>query len=161
MFSLILGDRKTSAVFEITTASVQVRHPERGLCFCTNHFRTKPLAVSTRCLRFEALEKARDVPKLSLADLAKRLHEANQAEATMQTMVFEPGTLKLHLSLGKGPTSARPLKVIELAPLLARKASRGPAKPQAAQTVRRLRVRGDLLGRSAPSFSLPLPRSRR
>jgi hypothetical protein len=121
MGSLILGDKKTSAVFEVTTKSVQVRRPDRGLCLCTNHFRTKELSVTKRCRRFAALEKAHAQAKLSLADVAKKLHEVNQGEDTLQTMVFEPATLKLHVSLGKGPTSARALKVVELAPLLARR----------------------------------------
>ncbi len=118
MCGLIAADKKDAAVFEITTKSVQVRRPERGLCVCTNHFRTKPLAVSTVCERFDALAKAQDLPKLGLKDVAKKMHEANQGEGTMQTMIFEPATLKLHLSLGKGPASARPLKLLELAPLL-------------------------------------------
>jgi hypothetical protein len=32
-------------------------------------------------------------------------------------MIFEPTALKLHLALGKGPTSALPLKPIDLGPL--------------------------------------------
>jgi hypothetical protein len=115
---LIAADKKEAAVFEVTTKNVQVRRAEHGLCVCTNHFRSKALAVSTACDRFDALAKAQDLPKLGLKDVAKKMHEANQGEATMQTMIFEPATLKLHLSLGKGPTSARPLKLLELAPLM-------------------------------------------
>jgi hypothetical protein len=121
MCTLIAADRKDAAVFEITTRSLEVRRPQRGLCICTNHFCTKALAVSTVCPRFAALEKARDLPKLTLKDVAQKMHEANQGEATMQTMVFEPVALKLHLSLGKGPASGRPLKELDLAALLGRK----------------------------------------
>jgi hypothetical protein len=117
MANLVVCDRKGGAVFEATTKTVAVRRPERGLCSCTNHFRVKGLATATACRRFEALEKARDLPKIGLADVAKRLHEANQGEFTLQTMIFEPAALRLHLSLGKGPTSARPLKALELGPL--------------------------------------------
>jgi hypothetical protein len=121
MSALLLADKKEAAIFEITTKNVQVRRGNGGLCVCTNHFRSKPLAVSTACNRFDALAKAQDLPKLGWKDVAKKMHEANQGAATMQTMVFEPATLKLHLSLGKGPASARPLKMLELAPLLGAK----------------------------------------
>jgi hypothetical protein len=116
--SLIAADKKDAAVFEITTKNVEVRRPERGLCVCTNHFCSKRLALSTACDRFVALSKAQDIPKLGLKDVAKKMHQATQGVATMHTMIFEPATLKLHLSLGKGPTSARPLALLELAPLM-------------------------------------------
>jgi hypothetical protein len=118
MCGLILADKKDAAVFEITTKNVEVRRPERGLCVCTNHFRSKPLASSTDCHRFDVLTKAQDLPKLGLNDVAKKMHEANQGAGTMHTMIFEPVTLKLHLSTGKGPASARPLKLLELGPLM-------------------------------------------
>jgi hypothetical protein len=122
MCSLIVADAKgDAAVFEITTKSLEVRRPEHGLCVCTNHFCSKALAISTACPRFDALSKAQDQPKLSLSDVARKMHEAHQGAATMQTMVFEPATRKLHLSLGKGPASARPLKLLDLAALLGRK----------------------------------------
>jgi len=37
---------------------------------------------------------------------------------TLQTMIFEPATLKLHLAIGACPSSAEPLKTLDLAPLL-------------------------------------------
>jgi hypothetical protein len=64
------------------------------------------------------LEQSRTLAKLGLADVVKHLHAANQGPATMQTMVFEPETLRLHLAFGKGPSSALPLKTVDLAPLL-------------------------------------------
>ena len=51
-------------------------------------------------------------------EIAKKLDEANQKEATIQTMIFEPATLRLDLAIGKGPTSAKPMKILELATLL-------------------------------------------
>jgi hypothetical protein len=46
------------------------------------------------------------------------MHSVNQRGWTLQTMVFEPATLKLHLSIGDPPVSARPTKLLELGPLL-------------------------------------------
>jgi len=115
--NLAVCDRSGGAVFELTPKSVQRRQPDEGLCCCTNHFRTKGLAVDTECPRFTELEKSKALPKLGLAEVAKRMDAANQGENTLQTMIFEPAALKLHIALGKGPTSAKPLQPLDLGPL--------------------------------------------
>jgi hypothetical protein len=56
--------------------------------------------------------------KLGLEDIAKKLHAVNQGGDTLQTMIFEPASLKLHLAFGKCPSSALPMKELDLAPLL-------------------------------------------
>jgi hypothetical protein len=43
-------------------------------------------------------------------------------------MIFEPVPLKLHLAMGSAPSSALPLKTLELAPLL---------KPESGATARK------------------------
>jgi hypothetical protein len=55
--------------------------------------------------------------KLSTSDLHVAMH-AVSAWDTMQTMIFEPATLKLHVSIGTVPASAAELRTIELGPLL-------------------------------------------
>jgi hypothetical protein len=42
----------------------------------------------------------------------------NQGPRTIHTMVFEPEKLILHLSIGRGPTSAKPLHRLELRPIM-------------------------------------------
>src|SRR5712692_358610 len=115
--NLAVCDRKGAAVLEITPKNVIVRPGTDGICSCTNHFRSKLLAEDLKCPRYLALERSRSLAKLDLADVAKHLHAANQGRATMQTMIFEPAALKLHLAFGKGPSSALPLKTLDLAPL--------------------------------------------
>jgi hypothetical protein len=122
LLNLTVCDTKDGAVFELTPKSVGVRRPQDGLCACTNHFRTPELATDTRCRRYDALAQSRAVAKLGLPELQRHLHAANQGEGTFQTMIFEPATRTLHVAFGKGPTSAKPLVTLELAPLL------GPAK---------------------------------
>jgi hypothetical protein len=107
----------TGVVFELTPKSVGVRKADGGLCCCTNHFRTDGLATDMKCPRFDELEKGRGLAKLGLAEVQARLHAANQGAATMQTMIFEPATRTLHLAIGDGPTSGKPLVRLELAPL--------------------------------------------
>jgi hypothetical protein len=60
---------------------------------------------------------SKEVSSLNLADVAAKLHATNQGKTTLQTMVFEPTTLKLHLAIGKCPTSALPLQPLEVGPL--------------------------------------------
>ena len=115
--NLAVCDMKDGAVFEITPKTVAVRRPTDGLCPCTNHFRAPELAKDTKCERFDALEQCRSIAKLGLPEVQARLHAAHQGEATLQTMVFDPGKMTLHLALGEGPTSAKPLRAIELGPL--------------------------------------------
>jgi predicted choloylglycine hydrolase len=121
MNNLAMCDAKGCAILEITTKSVVVRRPEKGLCPCTNHFRTDELCTDTKCRRYEALQKSFEMDKLDRAAVAKLLHAANQGEFTLQTMIFEPASLKLHLAIGKCPTSALPLKELNLRPYLTRK----------------------------------------
>lgn len=116
--SLTICDSKEGAVFEITPKNVVPRRGTNGLCACTNHFRTKPLAVESGCWRYTILEKAQKIPKLGLKEVAAQMHAVNQRTWTIQTMIFEPKALRLHLSIGKGPASARPLTPLNLKPHL-------------------------------------------
>jgi hypothetical protein len=116
--NLTVCDKKEGKIFEVTPKNVKVRPAEKGLGMCTNHFRTKELATNTSCWRYDVLLKSQDLKTVGREDIAKKLDEANQKEATIQTMIFEPVTLRLDLAIGKGPTSARPMKTLELAELL-------------------------------------------
>jgi isopenicillin-N N-acyltransferase-like protein len=119
MIAVTVADKKESAVFEITTRSVIRRRAAEGISTCTNHFRTAELCVSDKCARLDALDASRAKAKLSIDDIGKALHEANFGELTMQTMIFEPGALRLHLAFGRLPSSALPRETLDLAPLLA------------------------------------------
>jgi hypothetical protein len=110
----ILADRKSGAVYEVTPKNVIVRRAEDGICICTNHFCSPELAVPPlQCWRFDKLEAYRKHVKLGVADVAKALHEVNQDRATIHSMIFEPGALRVHLSMGPGPATRLPRKVLE------------------------------------------------
>ena len=111
---LLACDPDRQRVYEVTTKNVGVREPTDGLVFCTNHFRAAPMAVETSCRRYTLLEKSRKLKKLSVSDVARLLQDVNQADRTIQTMVFEPKNLVLYLGIGSGPTSAKPLKKLNL-----------------------------------------------
>ncbi len=119
LLNLSVCDPKNDAVFEITPKSVEVRHSSRGILACTNHFRTPALSVpiATTCGRYRKLRKARELDQIGISDVAKKLDEVNMRSLTVQTMIFEPATLKLHLAIGSCPSSALPMKELELKPL--------------------------------------------
>jgi predicted choloylglycine hydrolase len=111
--NLAVCDKKGVAIIEITPRNVIVRRGEDGFCPCTNHFRTDKLATSKKCPRYDALCKCQGMDKLDRAAVAKLLHAAS-VDSTLQTMIFEPATLKLYLAIGKCPSSALPMKELEL-----------------------------------------------
>jgi len=74
--------------------------------------------IATTCWRYAALEKGREIERLTVGDVGRLLHAANQGASTIHTIVFEPKPQRIHVSLGVGPSSARPLATLELAELL-------------------------------------------
>ncbi len=119
MVILVACDKTGGAVFESTTKNLHVRRATEGLCIGTNHFVSKELAVQKVCRRYQALSEAAKVPKLSVADVSRRLHAAHQGAWTLQSMVFEPTAGRLHLAFSNGKDSAttRPLQTLDLKPL--------------------------------------------
>jgi predicted choloylglycine hydrolase len=119
MLNLAVCDRDHSAVLEMTPKNVIARHGSGGICVCTNHFRSPELAVDflTSCHRYQILSQARLMDKLDVSDVAEKLDEVNIGLMTVQTMIFEPATLKLHLAIGARPSSSQPTRLLELAPL--------------------------------------------
>jgi hypothetical protein len=114
--NLAVCDRDSSAVFEITPTHISRRDPASGVLACTNHFRTEGLAVDNDCWRYPRLVNAAEEPPLSIDQVRQHLDAANQGDLTLQTMVFEPRELTLHLAIGKPPTSDDELTTIDLAP---------------------------------------------
>jgi isopenicillin-N N-acyltransferase-like protein len=122
--NLAVCDREGAAVFEITPKNIGRRDPERGVLACTNHFRVAGLTVEEDCWRYPELMAAAEQAPLTVEAVRERLHAANQGKFTLQTMVFEPRDLAVHLAFGKPPTSDDTLTRIELAPLFKAEPSR-------------------------------------
>ena len=69
--------------------------------------------------RFDLLERVRGLKSpLGPDDIRRKLHAVSLGDLTLQTMVFEPATLKLHVALGAAPASRLPLRTIDLWPLM-------------------------------------------
>ncbi len=120
--ALVVCDRTGGAVLEVTAKTVAVRRGEGGVCWATNHCRSKVLLVPTaaKCWRAEVLAKTKWPYKVGPADVARALDAVNQGAWTAHSWVFEPKTLKLRLSLGDGkkPATEFPPTEIDLGPLL-------------------------------------------
>jgi isopenicillin-N N-acyltransferase like protein len=119
LLNLAVCDREKSVVFELTPNSVVARSGRDGLCLCTNHFRSPELAVDflTSCRRYRILSQAWSMEKLDVADVAEKLNQVNLGVMTVQSMIFEPAALKLHLAIGGRPASSQPMRLLELVPL--------------------------------------------
>lgn len=115
--NLTVCDRDGGATFEITPDHIGRRDDEEGLVRCTNHFRCEGMSVGEDCWRFGLLTDFHKDRPIDVAAVQQRLDATNQGDLTLQTMVFEPRELVLHLAIGKPPVSDDPLVKIELAPL--------------------------------------------
>lgn len=115
--NLAVCDRQGCGVLEFTPKTVVLRRGENGICACANHFCSKELATFALPFRYRTLMQAQELPKVSLDDVAIKLDEVNLGRLTMHTMIFEPVPLVLHLAFGSCPSSALPMKRLELAPL--------------------------------------------
>jgi isopenicillin-N N-acyltransferase-like protein len=131
--NLVLADKDGVATFEITPERVIVRPAQNGVSSCTNHFTSDVLRPRRERdqyrsnERFQILRSAEARPeKLGLDELHRALHAARQPEETMQTMIFEPAKLRLHLAIGSCPSSACEMKTLDLEPLF--KAASGEKK---------------------------------
>jgi hypothetical protein len=116
--NLAVCDRTGGAILEITPKTVEVRRTRDGLLPCTNHFRTEKLARSKNCWRYEVFSRLPRDEKYSVAHVQRAMHAVNQGDHTLQTMIFEPKSLRLHVAFGKPPTSALPMVELDLKPML-------------------------------------------
>jgi len=117
ILNLAICDPQGARVLEMTPKTVVARRPIDGILACTNHFRTDELAVFALCPRYQRLILSRKLESLDVSDVAKKMHEVNMGPLTVQTMIFEPASLRLHLAIGSCPSSALPMKPLELKPL--------------------------------------------
>jgi isopenicillin-N N-acyltransferase like protein len=118
LMAVTMADKTGGAVFEITPKNVIRRRPIDGIVTCTNDFLSPELCCDRQCPRRAQLEKGRATEKLSTGDIGGLLHAARFPKMTMQTMLFEPATLRLHLAFGSIPSSELPRETVDLTPLL-------------------------------------------
>src|SRR5690606_34357854 len=101
--NLTVCDRDGGATFEITPDHIARRDDEEGLVRCTNHFVSEGMSVGEQCWRYDGLFDVQPESLLDVKAVQQRLDAVNQGDQTLQTMVFEPRELVLHLAIGKPP----------------------------------------------------------
>jgi isopenicillin-N N-acyltransferase-like protein len=130
--NLAVADAKSAVVFELTPKSVGVRQALGGVVACTNHFQLDGLCIGGECYRIHRLNDltARS-QKLDIPAVQKALHSVHQGEMTLQTMIFEPKSLRLHVAMGGGvgPVSDDPMETFELKEWLGRTSATENAAP--------------------------------
>ena len=114
--NLVVCDAKEGKTFELSPKQVGVREPNGGTLSCTNHFRVDGMSANEKCWRYSKLMELRDsTPKFDVDSVHKAMHAVNQGNFTLQTMVFEPADMKMHVVMGgKGPVSGNPLKTFDV-----------------------------------------------
>ena len=130
--NLAVADSERAVVFEITPKQVGVRQTEGNVLSCTNHFRLDGLSVDKNCYRIARLSKlSESTPKFGIKQVQQAMHRVHQGQMTLQTMVFEPAALRVHVAMGGlGPVSNKPLRTLEAANWLRPKTE--SAEPKAA-----------------------------
>lgn len=109
--SVAACDVRDQAVFELTPEGVTRRDACRGAVVCVNHFlATRPgLGWANPFNTVGRLEQLSRVAAadtlLGAAEAWATLAEVSQGALTIQSMVFEPARLALHVSLGAGPAT--------------------------------------------------------
>lgn len=101
------------AVVEITPASIGVRRGVEGEpLVATNHHRGEEDAPG-RCRRYDciAVATARAWGRLDRDALWQILDQVAQGDLTLQSMIFEPGELALHVATGKKATKRVPARI--------------------------------------------------
>jgi hypothetical protein len=113
-----------AAILEITPKTAHLRPAEDGLCWCTNHFVSRGLAVWPQPNLYTTVSRYRQLAAMDAKSLLRRddveaaLHMVNKGSHTLQSMIWEPQTLTLHLAIGSCPTSARKYRTLPLGTLL-------------------------------------------
>jgi hypothetical protein len=123
--NVAIADRHETAVLEISPKKVVKRGARHDISVATNHFTTPALKPDTPVNMNRSFERYATLAevgtwkeKVDVAALAKQLDAVNLGTLTLQTMVFEPATLRLHLAIGTIPASKGTLRTLELAELL-------------------------------------------
>ena len=119
---MTICDKNGGAVFELSPKRVEVRKAVQDVCLCTNHFRCDALCTTTVCWRYKKLLPLQtETDKLGVEEVFAQLADVSQGKNTLQSMVFEPTKLKLHLRNGYNNATKLPVKTFDLGPLFAKK----------------------------------------
>ncbi len=118
----VAGPKGEPLVIEFSPTKVAARRPTRGLLLATNHFRApkhvaRPNPIDGRYAILERLSAKRR-GQLDTQALKEMLRPVAMPAMCLQSMVFEPGARRLHLSIGRVPAPEGPYVVIDCGRML-------------------------------------------
>lgn len=124
---LAVCDKNGGAILEYTPSKVVKRMSDHGTCRCTNHFLSKDLKLAQPKNMFTTLERLAGLDEccqgnhvIGIGEVKTYLNKVHQKEMTLQSMIFEPATLRLHLAVGTGkePSSSQEYRMLELGTMM-------------------------------------------
>ena len=124
---LAICDKNGGAILEYTPTKVVKRSADHGTCRCTNHFITNDLKLAQPKNLFTTIDRMASLDEscagthaIGVGEVKTYLNKVHQKDMTLQSMIFEPATLRLHLAIGTGkePSSAQEYRLLELGAML-------------------------------------------
>ncbi len=117
--NLVLCDPSGGAMVEIAPEGVKSRPITAEVHSCTNHFSHPEWQNPRQANAFQTEDRltrlnAAPAVGVSVDDVRRVLDDVNQGDLTIQTMVFEPSAVAIHVAFGPGPTTRLPLTRIDL-----------------------------------------------
>lgn len=119
--NLMLCDANGGAIIEIAPEGIKVRPLTAEVRSCTNHFCHPDWQNPNQVNDYETkdrLARLQQAPAVGVRvdDVRQVLDSVNLGDLTIQTMVFDPSALAIHVAFGPGPTTRLPLTRVDLAP---------------------------------------------
>lgn len=115
--NVMVADRTQALVLELGVGRTEVRRGDRGVLAATNYF-LKPLLrdSAVRCGRRQSLLAAarRCRGRMNAEEMTAALHDARIDKLNLQAVVFEPGAMRMHVSINRIPASAGPYVTFDL-----------------------------------------------
>lgn len=124
---LAVCDKNGGAIFEYTPTKVIRRNPDHGTCRCTNHFISNDLKLAVPKNMFTTLDRLASLNHccegnhpIGIGEVKTYLNKVHQNDMTLQSMIFEPAALRMHLAIGTGkePSSGQEYRVLEMRDLI-------------------------------------------
>lgn len=115
--NVMVADRGEALVLALAPGRTDVRRGDRGVLAATNYFRRSPMrTANVRCNRYDSLIAAgvERRGRMDAGQMIAALHAARIDELNLQAVVFEPGPMRMHVSINRIPASAGPYLTFDL-----------------------------------------------
>lgn len=124
---LAVCDKNGGAILEYTPTKIVKRTADHGTCRCTNHFISPDLKLAQPKNIFTTIDRLAGLDAccagthtIGVGEVKTYLNKVHQKEMTLQSMIFEPAAMRVHMAVGTGkePASGQEYRVLELGTML-------------------------------------------